>query len=245
MGLHIGTSGYNYYGWIGKFYPEKMNTKKMFQYYATIFDTVEINYTFYHTPKEKTMLSWYKAAPANFKYTLKVPKNITHIKRLKDCDDLIEQFNNLALLLKEKCGVLLFQMPPSFKLNEENLKRLEYSFKLLKKELIYTIEFRHNSWFESDEPRALCKKFNVAFCIVSAPRIKFVPIVTSKNVYIRLHGKDKWYNYNYSKKELKEFAILTKEYLSNNLEVWIYFNNDFNCYAPENALLLRELIDKK
>ncbi len=242
MKAYIGTSGYNYYHWIENFYPEKMNTKKMFQYYATKFDTVEVNYTFYHTPKEKTILNWYNVSPKNFRYTLKVPKNITHLKRFKDCTELIEQFNYLASLLKEKCGVLLFQLPPSFKLTEENLKRIEDSFKLLRKDLIYAIEFRHNSWFDSDEPKKLCKKFNVAFCIVSAPQIKFMPVVTSNNVYIRLHGKDKWYNYNYSKKELEEFAGLIKEYLTDNLDVWIYFNNDSNCYAPQNALLLKELV---
>lgn len=240
--LYIGTSGYNYYGWIGKFYPKDITPKEMFNYYSKIFNTVEINYTFYHTPKEKTILNWESQAEAGFKYTLKVPKKITHIKRFNECDELVEQFNQLSLCLKNKLGILLFQMPPSFKLDERNFKRIENVFQKLNKQIDYAIEFRHNSWFENNEILELCKKYDVAFSIVSAPKIKFLPVVTSKNVYIRLHGRDRWYNYDYSKEELKEFAQIIKDYLKKNLVVWVYFNNDVNCYAPNNALELIKLI---
>jgi len=242
--IFIGTSGYNYYGWINNFYPTNIKSSEMFNYYTKFFNTVEINYSFYHTPTEKTILKWYNTAPSNFKYTLKVPKKITHIKRFHDCSDLIENFNKLSLLLKEKIGTLLFQMPPSFKPTDENLKRIENVFKLLNPNLNYAIEFRNNQWFENKEILELCKKFNVAFCIVSAPKLKFLPVATSKNVYIRLHGKDRWYNYDYSDKELKDLSSIISQFLKSKNIVWVYFNNDVNSYAPKNALKLIQLLKK-
>ncbi|MBN1898267.1 MAG: DUF72 domain-containing protein [Spirochaetes bacterium] len=242
MKAYIGTSGYNYSSWNERFYPQKMNTKQMFQYYSEKFSTVEINYTFYHTPRETTLHNWFKVAPPDFKYTLKVPRKITHVRRLKDCEELIKEFNSLALILKEKCGVILFQMPPSFKFNKENFKRVEQSFKKLNKKLIYAIEFRHNSWFDSAEIKTLCRRHRVSFCAVSAPGIKFEPVETSDHFYLRLHGRDKWYDHDYSKKELREYAGILDQFIKKGKTVWVYFNNDVQARAPKNALLLKELM---
>lgn len=242
MNIYIGTSGYTYSGWIGKFYPEKLNSKKMFNHYIQHFNTVEINYTFYHTPKESTIKKWHDISPDDFTYTLKLSRFITHIKRLNNCKEPFKNFNKLSCLLKKKCGMILIQMPPTFHLNDENISRIKNSFKYLNKKLNYAIEFRHKSWFSSKEAEKICRKFNVSFCIVSAPGIPFYPVVTSSNVYIRMHGKNKWYNYNYSKKELLEIADIIKSYLKKKLKVWVYFNNDYHSYAPYNALKLKEII---
>ncbi len=242
MNIYIGTSGYTYSGWIGKFYPKKLNPKKMFEHYCKHFNTVEINYTFYHTPKESTIKKWHDISQDDFTYTLKLSRFITHIKRLNNCKEPLKNFNKLSRLFKKKCGMILIQMPPSFHLNDENISRIKNSFKYLDKKLNYAIEFRHNSWFSSTEAEKICRKFNVSFCIVSAPGIPFYPVVTSSNVYIRMHGKNKWYDYNYSKKELLKIAEIIKNYLKKKLNVWVYFNNDYHSYAPYNALKLKEII---
>ncbi len=247
MPYFIGTSGYIYQHWIGKFYPSNIKKNALFKYYTSYFNTVEINYSFYHTPKESTILKWYKIAPDNFYYTLKVPRVITHMRKLSENSiSLIENFVNLALLLKEKCGIVLFQMPPSFKLTEQNLKKIERVFKFLfklKDKPKIAFEFRHKSWFLSSEIIALARKYQIAFSIVSAPELPFIPVETSDNIYIRLHGKDKWYAYNYSKKELDELSLIIKEYLKKKKNVWVYFNNDYNAYAPKNALYLKKKLE--
>jgi len=138
--------------------------------------------------------------------------------------------------------MLLFQFPPSFKLNQENLQRLKEGFKSLDPELNYAVEFRHNSWFTEPEIIALCQKFKVSFYIVSAPRIKFIPQVSCSNIYFRFHGVTKWYAYCYQEEELMYYAEIIKRLKKPSNKIWIYFNNDFSGYAPENAKLLRRLL---
>jgi uncharacterized protein YecE (DUF72 family) len=242
MKLHIGTSGYNYAGWLGSFYPGKLSAKGMLDFYMGHFNTVEINYSFYHTPRESTMRKWRDAAAGDFKYSLKVPRQITHTRRLHESSDLIENFNSLSLILGNRCGVLLYQMPPSFNLTCENIERLESVFRLNNNNLSYAVEFRHNSWFDSADTADLCARFGTALCIVSAPGIRFLNKATGKVVYIRLHGIKSWYNYDYSKEELKDFSCIINEHLRNKREVWVYFNNDAGGFAVKNALELKGMM---
>src|ERR1700761_1934829 len=115
MAMWVGTSGYNYPEWRGSFYPEKFAATKMLPYYAERFSTVEINYTFYRTPNTKILAGWNDATPPRFKLTLKAPKRITHIARLKDCAELTDYFVRTARTLGPKLGALFFQLPPYFK----------------------------------------------------------------------------------------------------------------------------------
>ena len=115
MPVWIGTSGYNYPEWKGKFYPADLSAAKMLPYYAARFSTVEINYTFYRLPTEKMVAAWAEATPDAFRLTLKAPKRITHDRRLKDCTTLVQAFCSVAGTLGPKLGVLLFQLGPTFK----------------------------------------------------------------------------------------------------------------------------------
>jgi uncharacterized protein YecE (DUF72 family) len=246
MGIHIGTSGYDHEGWDGVFYHEKMSAKQKLKFYKASFNTVEINYSFYHTPGESTVRKWYDEGEADFRYTLKAPRRITHTWRLHESDELILEFNKLSGMLREKCGVILYQLPPSFRLTDTNMKRIETAFGLFEKGLLYSVEFRHKSWFDSIEPADLCERYGVAFCAVSAPGLPF-SLPSSKapgHIYIRLHGAGIWYDYNYSESELEDLAAIIREHSDKRRDVWVYFNNDTNGYAVKNALSLKRLTER-
>src|SRR6266403_1426981 len=115
MRMWVGTSGYNYPEWKGNFYPQKLPAAKMLAYYAERFTTVEINYTFYRTPNEKILAGWNRETPPGFRLTLKAPKRITHIARLRECADLLQYFLKTAATLGPKLGAILFQLPPYFR----------------------------------------------------------------------------------------------------------------------------------
>src|SRR6478672_3718658 len=119
--IYVGTSGYNYPEWRGSFYPPVFPAKNMFGYYAERFRTVEINATFYRMPTAKLTGGWLQQAPAGFKYSLKAPRQITHIKRLKDAATALNFFCDSARVLGEALGPLLFQLPPNFKADTARL----------------------------------------------------------------------------------------------------------------------------
>src|SRR6187402_1017946 len=161
MRVHVGTSGYNYTEWRGSFYPEKFPAKQMFGYYSERFHTVEINYTFYRMPTEKTTTGWLEQAPAGFSYTLKAPKRITHILRLKNADESVKMFCDAARVLGGHLASLLFQLPPFFKCDAPTLQAflaaMPHGFRP-------AFEFRHDSWF-NDEVYGILAAKNAALCI--------------------------------------------------------------------------------
>ena len=145
--IWIGTSGYNYPEWKGSFYPETMPAAKMLPYYAARFPTVEINYTFYRMPTPKTTEGWLNQAPAAFSYALKAPQRMTHIQRLKDCQDHLRFFCESARVLGPHLGPLLFQLPPNFKADP---KRLEDFLALIPDDVRAAFEFRNDSWLTDE-----------------------------------------------------------------------------------------------
>ncbi|AAC07036.1 DUF72 domain-containing protein [Aquifex aeolicus] len=234
---YLGCSGYFYPGWRGKFYPKDLKPKDWLKYYSKFFNTVEINSTFYHFPNEKNLRRLYRETPKDFKFSVKVNRNITHYRKFKDVKELIKNFYEVCRNgLREKLGCVLFQLPPSYTYTKENLERilenLDFGFKNV-------LEFRHISWW-NEEVFKILKERNVTFCSVSAPNLPESLIETSETVYIRFHGKTSWYKYNYSERELKSWAKKIKK--SGAKEIFAYFNNDYNAYAPQNCLKLKELL---
>lgn len=236
MDIRIGCSGYFYYGWKGLFYPESLNQSEWFKFYTHHFKTVEINSTFYRFPKKESVRRWYRDAPPDFLFSVKVNKIITHIKKFKESRDTLNSFYGIiSENLREKLGVFLFQLPPSLRYSksklEEILGQLDTGFK-------NAIEFRHSSWW-NQQCYDLLEKNGITFCSISAPKLPEDLVSTSKTSYIRFHGKT-WYSYNYSTKELEEWAkkLLSKDFK----ECFIYFNNDYSAYAPKNALELASII---
>ncbi|RLE47860.1 DUF72 domain-containing protein [Candidatus Woesearchaeota archaeon] len=236
---YIGCSGWYYDDWKERFYPEKLPKKDWLGFYARRFNTVEVNATFYRFPTEKLMKGWHeKELPKGFKFTLKGNKTITHIKKLKEARELVDKFYKLSNILKERLGAILWQFPPSLKID---LERLERFCKDLDPGFENVIEFRHKTWFVPEAYKIL-KKNKISYCIVSAPKLPETAIVTSKIAYVRFHGKNSWYDYEYSKKEMKSWAKVISKLKAK--KTYIYFNNDYNAYAVKNALQLKNELEK-
>ena len=242
----IGTSGYSYNHWKGKFYPEKISGPRMLTVYAETFPAVEINYSFYHLPKETTIANWCSRVPERFRFILKAGKPITHQKKLLDVEELLEQFCARARQFGSRLGPILYQLPPSLHFDPV---RLESFCRLLPGDLEHTVEFRHNSWF-CPETYEILQRFGVCLCAVSAPRITCELRATAPFVYLRMHGTKRWYSYNYTEEELRSWATKIKTMMSKTAKgqlhaVYIFFNNDFEAYAPHNALQLIKLLGKR
>jgi len=238
MELYVGTSGFFYWDWKGRFYPDELKPHQWFKYYTEIFNTVEINSTFYKFPEKKNLRRFYTQSPADFKITVKVNRQITHERKLKDASQLIDRFySEVKDGLQEKLGAVLFQMPPSFRYTEENLERV---LNCINPDFLNVFEFRHISWWSS-YVYEIFEEEDIIFCSVSAPRLPDDYIEINGKGYVRFHGKEKWYRYNYSEEELKKWA----EKIHRSQLVYAYFNNDYEGYAPENAQLFRKLVQEK
>ncbi len=239
MEFLIGTSGWWYEHWYGKFYPPEVEKRDWFSYYAKVFDTVEVNSSFYRLPFEGMVKGWARKAPGNFKFTLKMWRRVTHLKRLKGVEEDLSTFFERVKPLKENYGAILHQLPPSLKLD---LSLLEGFLKMLPKGLDQAVEFRNESWLQS-KTFSLLKKYNVAYCIVSTPKFPELFELTTDFSYIRFHGMETLYGSLYSDDELKKWARRIRGFLRKKIKrVYVYFNNDYNAYAVKNALKLRELL---
>jgi uncharacterized protein YecE (DUF72 family) len=237
--IRIGTSGYQYDHWKNIFYPEKLSKNEWLDYYSERFDTVEINNTFYHLPSESSFDKWKEQAPPGFLYSLKFSRFATHMRKLKNPDELIERFLKLACKLKEHMGPILAQLPPRWHVNPE---RLSAFFDSVPSDRRWAIEFRDSSWL-CEEIYSILRKHNSALCIHDLIE-KHPQIITAAWTYLRFHGAS-GHDGNYSREQLKEAAEKIREYLNRDLDVYVYFNNDVHGYAINNALSLRDMIAAK
>lgn len=238
---YIGTSGWVYPHWKGLFYPSELPQSRWFEYYTTQFSSVEINATFYRTFKEQTYLKWRDKAPEGFRYVLKAPRLITHRKYLEEVEDDIARFWASASLLGERLGLILLQIAPGTPYDLERLRRALGAFPEPDK---VAVEFRRKEWF-SEEILSLLRDLGVTFCHADSPRTQLRNWLTSDIGYLRLHGRKRWYAYRYSEEELRQIANLAQEMVAEGAHtVYIFFNNDFEGYAPQNALTLKSLLSQ-
>lgn len=234
----IGTSGWNYPHWKGIFYPVGLSQRKWLEYYTKFFNAVEINVTFYRSIEEKIYRGWREKAPGGFRFFVKGPRFITHIKRLKGVSGPLKLFINNASCLEDKLGGCLWQLPPGFK---KDIIRLEAFIKLLARtNLRHTIEFRNRTWFD-EETYSLLRKYNICLCIAHSSRFPCVKAVTADFLYLRFHGSDRIYGSNYSEAQLRSWAVLTKK-IAKSRDILAFFNNDACGYAVNNALKFKELL---
>jgi len=239
--LRIGTSGWSYKHWQGLFYPTDLSQEKWLDYYSQHFDTVELNSPFYHLPPKKTFENWYRKTPKDFLFSVKASRFISHILKLNEAREPLQNLLENASGLQEKLGPILFQLPPNFSFDPE---RLEKFAKVLPTDQRFTFEFRHESWF-GDEVYQLLRKNNLALTISDTPKYPLVLETTADFVYVRLHGHEVLYASKYSPKELEEWAERIKDWLADGLDVFVYFDNDANAYAIQNALELKRLLSLK
>jgi uncharacterized protein YecE (DUF72 family) len=182
MQLLVGTSGFSYKEWLGRFYPEKLPASEMLHYYAQHFGTVEINNTFYRMPAESMLESWAQQAPENFTFTLKAPRRITHDKRLREIESDVAEFARRAGVLGNKLGVLLFQLPPNLK---KDLVRLQNLLSLVPKDRRAALEFRNDSW-QDQEVYDMLRANDALLCVTDTDEGDTPFVSTADYGYVRL-----------------------------------------------------------
>jgi uncharacterized protein YecE (DUF72 family) len=225
MNLWVGTSGYNYPEWKGTFYPEKISSKEMLPYYAERFSTVEINNTFYRMPNTQAVAGWNEATPERFRLTLKAPKRITHIARLRDCEEPTQKFLEVAATLGAKLGVLLFQLPPFLK---KDVGLLEAFIATLPAGTRAAFEFRNASWFAEEVYAALRSK-NLALCIADSEKLSTPVEITASYGYFRLRDE------GYKPADIKGWARAVREKTAACDDVYVYFKHEESGTGPEFA----------
>lgn len=232
----IGCSGFHYREWKGVFYPDDLPQRRWFEYYASQFDTLELNTTFYRFPRLKTLQKWYDASPTGFIFSVKAPRLITHYKRFKDSQSLLHDFYFTSREgLQEKLGPVLFQFPPNMFFTEEMLFGI---IEALDPSFLNVVEFRHVSWWSLTVYTELAKR-NIIFSGTSHPSLPQTVIAGQPDAYYRFHGIPRIFYSAYTKKQLKSFADEMIQYPVLK-QSYIYFNNTASTAAIRNAGWLKQ-----
>lgn len=258
----IGTSGYDYPEWKNVFYPSNLKRPDFLPYYSTIFNTLELNYSFYSMPTLKQMISFYDRTQGKIQFTLKANSSLTHYIT-PTWKDNVKLFQNASSYLLEKNSLanILFQFPQSFHYTNQNRV---YLANLLQEFSVFpsVIEFRHNSWYKNSVFQGL-QQYNSSLVFCDMPRISNLPQsitnfeqidVNFNTFYLRLHGRnaENWYDqstnnaarytYSYSDDELQSLLPIIKKASNKSKLKQIFFNNHPNGAAPKNAISLKGLL---
>ena len=245
--IHVGTSGWTYDDWSGPFYPAEVKGSERLSFYATRFDTVELNASFYRFPSAVMIDAWNRRLSHRFHMVVKGHRRITHFSKLSGCAESLAGFMERLLDLRT-LRVVLWQLPPSL---HRDLPRLEEFLILLEKttprgrgrrRVRHAVEFRHASWWD-DEVGASLARHAVSFVAVSHPRLPEDVVRTTDLIYIRFHGKGRQlYDYDYSDAELAHWVGRLSDDLPRR-DVYAFFNNDWHANAPRNAATFRALLE--
>jgi uncharacterized protein YecE (DUF72 family) len=225
------------------FYPPRLPASKWLEHYARSFDTVEVNATFYRLPKRSSVARWVEQSPPGFVFAIKASRYLTHIKRLTDLGPGLERFYACIepLLGSPKLGPILWQLPPNFKRDDV---RLAAALTRLPREQRHAFEFREPSWFHADV-YALLREHRVALVIGDRPEVHEFQSheLTTDFTFVRFHSGTRGRRGNYSESELEEWARRFEDW-SQRAAIWAYFNNDWEGFAPRNALWLKQRLER-
>ena len=238
--VRVGCSGWNYPHWRERVYPKGLPPKRWLEHYATLFDTVEINSTFYRLPKVPSVRGWVDQSPPGFLFSVKMSRYLTHIRRLGGLETGIPLFYDRIepLARSPKLGPVLWQLPPTFKREDE---RLESALAALPGGR-HCFEFRHPTWYV-EEVYARLREHGVALVIPDSPKYPFRQMeLTTDWTFVRFHHGSLGRNGNYSEREIVEWAERIEAWRQDDLDVYAYYNNDWEGYAVKNGLRLRELL---
>jgi len=243
--IFLGTSGWSYKEWVGPFYEDE---KRMFSYYAQFFSTVEINSTFYRYPSRSTIYGLNRVSPPSFIFSAKLPRLITHKKKLDPKENIKNDLMRFLELLEPlsatgKLGCILVQLPPRFTFDRD-VEKLEGFLEMIPDGYEFAVEFRNASWMKKETWKML-KEHNVAYCMVDEPSLSSEVQLTANFAYFRWHGRNRrpWYNYRYSEEELKEWVPKLKEAERKVERIYGYFNNHFHGYAVENCIEFMQMLN--
>ncbi|AQT70299.1 hypothetical protein STSP2_03505 [Anaerohalosphaera lusitana] len=236
--IRVGTSGWHYKHWRGVFYPEELKTSEWFGFFAKHFDTVEVNNSFYKLPDEKTVKDWAEEAPKGFLYTVKANRYITHIKKLSDPGDALDNFYERMGHLGKTMGPVLYQLPPNL---HKKMEKLRAFCEMLPKGHNTVFEFRHASWYDDDVLDVL-DEFGCGFCVHDMGGVESPKERTGDVIYLRFHGTQGEYSGGYTDGQLSEWADWVKKHKKGIKAVYAYFNNDVEGNAVRNAMTLRDML---
>jgi len=240
--IRIGTSGWHYEHWIGRYYPASIKPPQMLEYYLRDFDTVELNNTFYHLPKEESFNAWRKSTPPGFIFAVKGSRFLTHMIKLKDPERGLSNFLPRAARLGKKLGPILWQLPPRWNVN---LERLEEFLGKLPRKHRYAFELRNPTWM-TGAVYAMLRRYNAAFCIYELGGYQSPVEITADWTYIRLHGPTQFkYQGSYSDQQLAVWAERIRGWKRKVNAVYVYFDNDDSAYAVDNALTLKKMVGRR
>jgi uncharacterized protein YecE (DUF72 family) len=241
--LYIGTSGWSY-RWQGIFYPLDLKSADYLPYYATRFNTTEINSSFYHFTMAKTIEKWISITPSSFRFAAKLHQEITHNRKFVDIKEPLDKFMSRYLLMGERLGPILIQIAASFHFDK---MVTEDFFKVLRENYpaqTFVLEVRHKSWFV-EEAIELMQEYQIGFVISSGgKRFPGLEIATTDTVYLRLHGDEKLYSSSYSDEKLEKYAFMIKDWLLDEKQIWVFFNNTILGHAITDSQRLYRLIER-
>lgn len=241
--LYIGTSGWSY-PWQGIFYPLEIKSAEYLSFYSTRFNATEINSSFYHFTMAKTIEKWLASTPEYFKFAPKLNQEITHTRKFVDIEDLLDKFMSRFTLMGHRLGPVLIQIAASFHFDKFVAENF---YKLLREKYpnqTFALEARQKTWF-SEESLELLRDYQITFVIASAgKRFPSLQITTTNIVYIRLHGDEKLYSSAYTDEQLENYAFMIKDWLLDDKEIWVFFNNTMVGSAISDAEKLGKFITK-
>lgn len=235
----VGTSGWVYDHWRGLFYPEDLPQKRWLAHYASVFPTVELNSTFYHTPTKAAVRGWYERTPPGFLFVVKGSRYISHTLRLREPSAPLALQGQRLAGLGEKHGPVLWQTPPSL---QADLPLLRDFLALRPPEQRWAFEFRHASWF-CEEVYAVLREHNCCLVWADSPRYPLEKAVTADFLYARFHGHERLYASDYPEVVLAAWRDDLLAASEGRRDIFAYFNNDYHAYAVKNALCLREMLE--
>lgn len=250
----IGCSGWNYKAWRGHFYPDDLPSTQWLSRYAGVFDTVEVNSTFYRLPEASSFADWRRQTPSDFLMAVKASRYLTHLKRLREPQEPIARLLERARALGPKLGPVLYQLPGHL---HRDLDRLETFLAALppriesdrraprrRLRLQHVVEFRHPSWYVPDT-FALLEQYGVALCLHDKLGSAIAEPVLGPCFYVRFHGTSGHYRGSYDERTLERWAARLVEQATDGRRVYAYFNNDPDAVATENALTLRHQVERR
>jgi uncharacterized protein YecE (DUF72 family) len=232
----VGCSGWNYDSWRGRLYPEGMGPGRWLRRYAEEFDTVEVNATFYRLPSRDGVARWVDHTPDGFVFAIKASRYLTHIRRLRDLGEGVERFYERIEPLVEagRLGPVVWQLPPNFRADLDLLGETLAALPAGR----HCFEFRHPSWF-GEPTYALLREHGAALVIADHPKWPFqARELTADWTLVRLHHGHRGRRGNYSATEVGEWAERIDEW-RRRAEAFVYFNNDWEGFAVENARLIK------
>ena len=240
--VRVGCSGWNYDSWRGRLYPEGLGRSRWLSRYAEVFDTVEVNSTFYRLASPKAAARWVEATPDDFLFAAKASRYLTHVRRLRNIEQGIGRYYECLepLVDSPKLGPIVWQLPPNFQRDDDVLAGLLEALPPGR----HCIEFRHRSWFADDVYAAL-RRGGAALVIADHPKWPFqAHELTTDWTLVRLHHGHRGRRGNYSRSELDEWARRIRGW-RRRAEVLVYLNNDWEGFAVENAKYLRKVLRRR